>query len=185
MGLDGRKMWRVAAVVSLLVLRGASGTQWYESPGGAPPGLSPGGPTSQEVSARLASTSLAALPLASCVEMVGVAINDTVLVLLVWAVAKWATVCELAVNTGDVDAFIVFQQLRRGRVREGAASPWAVLVRLGTLRLETGVLKETHFGRGQKKQGNISSRLKNHLTFSKEKAAFAFEKAAILLEGIL
>lgn len=61
-------------------------------------------------------------------DVVGVAISSTMLVLLVLAVAECSTVGELSVHTGDVDAFVVFQQLGGGRVREGAAAPRAVLV---------------------------------------------------------
>lgn len=46
------------------------------------------------------------------------------------AVAKCARIRELPVNTGGIETFTVLQQLRGGRVGEGAAAPRTVLIRL-------------------------------------------------------
>lgn len=97
------------------------------------------------------------------------------LVLLVRTVAECAAVGELPVHAGDVDAVVVFQQLRRGRVREGAAAPRAVLVRLGPLRLETGVLREDVWEEDKKNGGTLAGALINHLTVPKEKVAFVLK----------
>lgn len=63
-----------------------------------------------------------------CVK-VRVAIAGGVMLLFIWALAERVGISELPVHTGDIKAFTVLQQLRGGRVGEGAAAPRAVLVR--------------------------------------------------------
>jgi len=81
---------------------------------------------------------VAALTLAVCVAVAAAA--AVVMVLFGQAVAERAGVGELPVHTGGVRALALLQQLRGGRVGEGAAAPRTVLVGLGALRLEAGIL---------------------------------------------
>ena len=134
---------RHAAVVALRVLQGGALGRGAHGARGAPPRVPPDrrrGP--QEVAPRLAAAPLAALVVAVAVGQ-RVAVGHGVVVLLGRqgeAVADGPGVRELAVGTGALRALAVLQQVRGGGVREGAAAPRAVLVRLGALRLEAAVL---------------------------------------------
>lgn len=124
--VDSCHVWH-ASFISLMVLQGAL-AQWYEGPGGAPPCIPARRRCSQKISACLASTPLTALTLTVCVE-VCMAVAGGVILLFIQTVAERASISELPVHTGDIKTITVLQQLRGGGVGEGAAAPWAVLVR--------------------------------------------------------
>lgn len=57
------------------------------------------------------------------------AITGGVMLFFIQTMAEPATISKLSVHTGGIKAVTILPQMRGGRVGEGAASPWAVLVR--------------------------------------------------------